>query len=295
VATSSITAGGGERWEGGGVQTYARDGLVFDVRDHAPEGAARGVVMCLHGFPQDSRAWDAVAPRLTAAGLRVLAPDQRGYSPGARPPGRAAYVLPELVADVLALADAAGAGEFHLVGHDWGGVVAWALAAQHPGRVLSATVLSTPHPAALRGSVLRSTQALRSTYVAGFQVPSLPERLLLARSGAALRALLVRSGLPQDLADGYARRMAEPGALSAALGWYRALPLRRGRTGPVAVPVTYLHGRDDPSFSPVAVRATAAHVRGEFSEAELPGGHWLPERAPGAVADAVLRGVRRTA
>ena len=211
-------AGGGGEGQAGGVETYARDGLVFDVRDRAPAGGAADVVLCLHGFPQDARAWDAVAPRLVDAGLRVLAPDQRGYSPGARPRGRAAYVLPELVADVLALADAAGARTFHVVGHDWGGVVAWALAAGHPERVRSATVLSTPHPAAMRQGVLRGTQALRSTYVAGLQVPALPERLLLARSGAALRALLVRGGLPADLAAGYARRMAEPGALSAALG-----------------------------------------------------------------------------
>ncbi|WP_432483453.1 alpha/beta fold hydrolase [Kineococcus esterisolvens] len=277
------------------MESYHRDGLVFDVRDHAPGGTAQGVVVCLHGFPQDAHAWDAVAPRLTAAGLRVLAPDQRGYSPGARPGGRAAYVLPELVADVLALADAAGAGTFHVVGHDWGGVVAWALAAGHPERVASATVLSTPHPAAMRAAALRGTQALRSAYAVGFQLPALPERVLLARSGAVLRALLVRGGLPDALAAGYARRMAEPGALSAALGWYRALPLRRGGTGPARVPVTFLHGRHDPFFAPAAVRATASHVRGEFSGAGLPAGHWLPEREPVAVADAVLERVRRAA
>ena len=131
--------------------------------------------------------------------------------------------------------------------------------------------------------------------MAGFQVQALPERLLKASTGAALRALLERDGLPADLAAGYARRMAEPGALSAALGWYRALPLSRGRTGEVRVPVTYLHGRDDPFFAPASVRATAAHVRGEFSQARLPTGHWLPEREPAAVADAVLARVRRGA
>ncbi|WP_337062813.1 alpha/beta fold hydrolase [Kineococcus sp. G2] len=276
------------------METFSRDGLVFDVRDHRPAGGGgTDVVVCLHGFPQDSRAFDAVALRLTDAGLRVLVPDQRGYSPGARPPGRAAYLLPELVGDVLALADAAGAGRVHVVGHDWGGVVAWALAAGHPERVRSATVLSTPHPAAMRAAVLRGTQAPRSAYVAGFQLPALPERLLLARSGAALRALLVRGGLPAELAAGYARRMAEPGALSAALGWYRALPLQRERTGPARVPVTYLHGERDPFFSPAAVRGTAAHALGGFTDAGLPTDHWIPEREPAAVADAVLAAVRR--
>ncbi|MBA3619775.1 MAG: alpha/beta fold hydrolase, partial [Acidothermales bacterium] len=108
------------------MDSYARVGLCFDVLDAGPLDAE--VVILLHGFPATRMSWDAVVPALTGAGYRVLAPDQRGYSPGAQPAGRLAYRMKELVDDVLALADAVGADRFHLVGHDWGGAVAWALA-----------------------------------------------------------------------------------------------------------------------------------------------------------------------
>ena len=130
------------------MDTFRRDGLTFDVRDGGPtEGDP---VVLLHGFPQDSTAWDHVAPGLHRHGLRTLAPDQRGYSPMARPRGpRAATGCARPTADVLALLDAAGLGSAHVVGHDWGGIVGWALAAWHPERVRTLTALSVPHPAAM--------------------------------------------------------------------------------------------------------------------------------------------------
>ena len=274
------------------LTTLARGGLVFDVTDTG--GARRGpVVVCLHGFPQDGHAFSAVVPRLQEEGLRVLVLDQRGYSPRARPRGRREYVLTELVDDVVALLDAAGAPTAHVVGHDWGGVVGWALAAWHPDRVHSLTAVSTPHPAALRAAVVRGTQALNSSYVAAFQVPVLPERLLLARSGRLLAQSLRRSGLPPEAARRYADRMSRTGALTAALSWYRALPLPGPPVGTVRVPVTYLHGAADPFFSHAAVVGTADHVGGDYERRTLPVGHWVPESAPGAVADAVLDRVGR--
>ena len=269
------------------LTSFTRAGLRFDVSD---TGGGGEVVVCLHGFPQDRSAYDAVVPPLAAAGLRVLVPDQRGYSPGARPRGRRPYATGELVADVLALLDAAGARRAHVVGHDWGGAVAWALAGGHPERVASATVLATPHPAAMRAA-LPHGQALRSAYMGAFQLPRVPEALLLARGGAPLRALLRRSGLPRPLAERYARRMAEPGALTAALAWYRALPWsgpRPGGGGFVPVPVTYLHARRDPAFAPEAVRRTGHHVSGPFTARELDCGHWIPETRPEEVVRAVL-------
>src|SRR5687768_8192474 len=117
------------------VDTFTRGALTFDVRDRGP--ADGPVVVCLHGFPQDGTAFDAVVPPLVAGGLRVLVPDQRGYSPGARPPGRAPYALREVVDDVVALLDAAGVERAHVVGHDWGAVVGWALASRRADRVAS--------------------------------------------------------------------------------------------------------------------------------------------------------------
>ncbi|WP_258726581.1 alpha/beta fold hydrolase [Cellulomonas sp. NS3] len=273
------------------METFTRDGLTFDVRDTGPAGAP--TVVCLHGFPQDARAFEGVVPGLVAAGFRVLVPDQRGYSPGARPAGRSAYVLRELVADVAALLDAAGVDRAHLVGHDWGGAVGWAFASRRAERTASLTVLSTAHPAAMVRALTRSSQGLRSAYVAGFQLPWLPERLLLARGGSVLRRALVRSGLPDDLATHDLRRMQEPGALTAALAWYRAIPLGRGSAaGEVHVPTVLVTGTQDPSFAPASVEGTRRLVRGPYEHRPLAAGHWLPETRPDDVVAAVLSAVR---
>ena len=169
------------------MDSFRRDGLTFDVRDAGPPDGEP--VVLLHGFPQDAAAWDAVSPSLHQHGLRTLAPDQRGYSPMARPRGRKHYTLRETTGDVLALLDAAGLESAHVVGHDWGGMVAWALGAWHPDRVRTLTVLSVPHPAAMAKAMVTSTQALKSYYMGLFQLPLLPERLLLARGGKALRGI----------------------------------------------------------------------------------------------------------
>ena len=189
------------------VTEYSRDGLTFDVTDRGDPGAP--AVILLHGFPEDRQSWDPISDRLVEAGLRTLAPDQRGYSPRARPsePYPQAYALPELVDDVMALADAAGLERFHLVGHDWGGGLAWTIAGAHPDRVATLTVLSTPHPAAVRRAITSAPwQFSHSLYMLFFQAPRLPERAPgpPARGGAAL--LRRRSG------RGRALRRADAGA-----------------------------------------------------------------------------------
>ena len=275
----------------GPVQIFRRGDLTFDVRDSGPaDGEA---VVCLHGFPQDGSAYDAVTPLLTAAGLRVLVPDQRGYSPGARPRGRRPYVLRELVDDVVALLDEAGIDRAHVVGHDWGGGVAWAFASRRAQRTLSLTALSTPHPAAMRDAMLHSDQARRSAYMLAFQLPGLPESRLLADGGAQLRSALRSADLPERRVDHYVGRMLEPGALTAALAWYRALPFGWAPgggfgAGIVHVPTVYLYGARDRFFAPHGEHATPRYVRGPFRSIALDTGHWVPETRPQDVADAVL-------
>src|SRR6188472_3162126 len=122
------------------VEAVERDGLVLDVRDEGPRGGP--AVVLLHGFPQDSACWADVTPTLNGAGLRTLAPDQRGYSPRANPTDVSAYRVGELAQDVIAVLDAAGVEAAHVVGHDWGGAVTWYLGAHHADRVESLTVLS---------------------------------------------------------------------------------------------------------------------------------------------------------
>jgi pimeloyl-ACP methyl ester carboxylesterase len=244
-------------------------------------------VVLLHGFPQDGGCWDAVVPRLHAAGLRTLVPDQRGYSPGARPGGRAAYRMPALVDDVVALLEDRGLERAHVVGHDWGGAVAWAFAAWEPARTTSLTVLSTPHPAAMV-SALRGRQALASWYMAAFQLPVLPE-VVLPR---VLPRLLRSSGLPHEVAERYARRLGGVDARRAALDWYRAIPFSGRQVGDVDVPTTYVWGERDPALLRRAADLTERHVRADYRLEVLTAGHWLPETRPAEVAAAVVGRVR---
>ena len=195
------------------MERFGNAAFSFEVTDTSSAAGGGGqVAVLLHGFPEDRHSWDAVAPALAAAGYRVLAPDQRGYSPGARPAARSAYTLSQLAGDVLALADAAGADRFHLVGHDWGGALAWYVADHYPSRLISLAALSVPHPQAFLRALASSNQAARSWYVAAFQLPALPELALSRRGGDAMRAALVRTGLDPGSAARYAARAADPGA-----------------------------------------------------------------------------------
>lgn len=268
------------------VDRFQRAGLTFDVRDAGPSDGE--VVVLLHGFPQSPAAFDAVVPLLHSRGLRTLAPWQRGYSRDARPTSRRAYATSETAADVLALLDAAGVTRAHLVGHDWGGAPAWALAAWHPERIASVTVLSTPHPGAMLSAVRHSTQGLKSWYMGFFQLPAVPE-LLVSRT---LARTLADSGLPQRYVEEYVAALAEPGALAGALGWYRGIPFSRNPTvGRSRVPTTYVWGRRDFALGRPAAEATEQFVAAEYRFVELDAGHWLPETRPDDVAAAVLHRV----
>lgn len=290
----------GIRMDASRVERVARGDLTFDVRVAGPDNGE--VVVLLHGFPQDGSAWDAVVPRLHEAGLRTVVPDQRGYSPDARPTDASAYRMVNLVGDVLAILDHLDVHQaVHVVGHDWGGGVAWVLAAGRPDRVASLTVLSTPHPHAMRQAMRSSRQALRSWYFLLFRLP-FAERLV----GPRLARSLERSGLPADRVDRYVARMAEPGALTGALNWYRALRWRtgggpgrttdgpttsRGRGMTISVPTTYVWGRTDPALGRTAAELTADHVVGDYRFVVLEAGHWLPETHPDAVAELILERV----
>jgi pimeloyl-ACP methyl ester carboxylesterase len=256
-----------------GITSYEHDGLTFDVDDTGGDGDA---VILLHGFPQTKSSWHAVTPALRAAGYRVLAPDQRGYSPGARPLRRRDYALDKLVADVVALADRAGVERFHVVGHDWGGAVAWGLGATQPARLASLTSLSTPHVRAMAGSFVRSTQALKSWYMLAFQLPFLPERL--ATTGDRFRASLVESGLPEAQAD-ESLALMRSGAARGTIGWYRAIPFSPpALAAKITVPTMYVYGTDDVALGRTAADLTGQYVTGPYRYEVLEGvGHWIPE------------------
>jgi pimeloyl-ACP methyl ester carboxylesterase len=266
-------------------------GFVFDALAAGPPGGEP--VLLLHGFPQTAACWTPLLAPLAAAGYRAVAPNQRGYSPGARPRRVGAYRLPELVADVAAVADRLGGDRVHLVGHDWGGVVAWSLAGQDPARVATLTAVSTPHPEAFGRALLRGGQCLRSAYIAFLRAPRLPELVLGIRGRRGLRLLLDRSGLGPAWVEAYSRAMGQPGALAAALAWYRAATPLDLRVPPVQVPTLYLWGSRDPALGPRAATTTGRWAAGAYRFEVLTGaGHWLPEHHPDALASHLLEHLR---
>lgn len=264
----------------------SHDQLVFDVHDSGPVDGPP--VLLLHGFPEDASSWDAVVPHLHAAGLRTLAFDQRGYAPAASPPEVARYRTTALVGDVIGVLDDLGIARVHLVGHDWGGAVAWEAALEHPERLSTLTAVSTPHPAAFARALRTADQLPRSWYMAAFQIPWLPERVL----AVAMRRFLTAAGLTDEAARGYARRFRDPSRLRGPVNWYRAASpgrFSRGRgTHEVRVPTTYVWGSHDPALGRGGAEATAGYVRGDYRFVEVDAGHWLPEREPEAVARAII-------
>lgn len=269
------------------------DGLRFDLDDSGGDG---DLVVLLHGFPQSRTMWHPVTPLLVEAGYRVFAPDQRGYSPGARPRRRRDYTLPLLAADALAVVDAAGVDRFHVVGHDWGGAVAWQLGATRPDRLRSLTVLSTPHPTAMLRSLTRSRQLLQSWYMLAFQPPWLPEQFLASSVGQRyLRSSLASSGMADDQVEESLALLSGPAA-PTMLNWYRALLLGGPRgPGKVTVPTLYVHGREDFALGRVAAELTADLVTGPYRFESIPGaGHWLVDDDAPAVARLILEHLSST-
>ncbi len=254
------------------------EGLVFDALAAGPPDGE--LVLLLHGFPQSSATWTAQLEALGQAGYRAVAPDQRGYSPGARPEGHENYRIGHLVDDVLAMADRLGSERFHVVGHDWGAVVAWHLAGRHGCRVRSLTALSVPHPIAFATALASpgTDQRHRSSYIALFRQVDLAENALL---GGGLVALLETSGYPLDIGE-CVERMSEPGALTGALNWYRAVDvsLVTGVRG-ITVPTMFVWSTDDLALGREGAEATADHVDGPYRFEVLEGvSHWIPEEVP---------------
>ena len=258
------------------------------------------LVILLHGYPQSRHSWREQVPALGAAGYRAVAPDQRGYSAGVRPDPKdlGNYGIDRLVQDVLDIAVAEGASStpFHLVGHDWGGQVAWITASQHPARVKSLSVLSRPHPAAFRRAYKEDAdnQRHRSRHHRAFHDPNTGP-LLLENGAARLRTRLAEAGVPASSVDEYVSVLGTPEAIEAALAWYRAAGLIAEMTiGPVTMPTLYIWGDEDASVGRAAVDWTAEHVAGPYELAVISGvGHFLTDQVPARVTALLLDHITR--
>lgn len=266
---------------------------VFDGYSAGPDDGE--LVLLLHGFPQDAWQWRKQLPLLASQGYRVVAANARGITPAVRPREVDAYAMAELVADVLALADCCHREQFHLVGHDWGGAVAWQVAGRHPDRVASLTVLSTPHPAAFSKALADSStdQAQRSGYMKDFQRED-SAQLFLANDARVLRTLYRDAGLDEESIRHYLERFRQPGVLDRFLNWYRTgSPADSGQLT-IRAPTLYLWGDEDVALGQEAARWTDDFCRGPYTFVVVrDGSHWLSEQSAEIVNPRLIGHLKR--
>lgn len=288
---SAGTAGGAAPPSGDITMTPVTVGdLTFDVRMAGP--ADGEVVILLHGFPQTSYEWRNQISALGEAGFRAVAPNQRGYSAGARPATIQDYAVPRLVEDIVGLADAVGAERFHIVGHDWGAIIAWAVAVAAPARVISASPVSVPHPDAF-ARVLgdpTSCQPEASSYFDVFVQPD-SEDNFVANDNAGLRGFF--AGIEEDAVEDYVQVLGSKAALGAALNWYRANIADRQVSGPamgvVRVPTMFTWSDGDTALCIDGAELTEEYVDAPYRFEVIEGvSHWIPDLATDQMTEFLL-------
>lgn len=244
------------------------------------EAGQGNLVLLLHGFPAYHKTWEHYIQPLSVD-FRVIALDLRGYFQSSKPAGVASYSMRSIVQDLVALVAHLGHSTVRLVGHDWGGAIAWAMAAWHPQLVAGAAVYNCPHPDVL-GRHLRTNprQMLRSWYILFFQIPRLPEGLIRAFSKRFIRlAFAARPGTfsPSDLEE-YRQAILLPGVLEAAINYYRAAApdaFRPSPYGSIVCPALLVWGKLDPALGAELVEDMESYFSGEFERHLYPeNGHW---------------------
>ncbi|MFN7941471.1 MAG: alpha/beta hydrolase [Thermoanaerobaculia bacterium] len=272
-----------------GLVLRARFVDLSDVRLHVVEAGPESgpPVLLLHGFPEFWWGWRRQIPALAAAGLRVIAPDQRGYHLSGKPRGVRAYGLDRVTEDARDLLDALGIARAAVVAHDWGGMVGWWLGHRFPERLDRLAILNSPHPAAFRRALRTSReQRRRSRYIFYFLWPILPERKLAAGGFRPLRKVFKVSSRPGTFPaaelDRYAAAAALPGALTGMLNWYRAAlwaPPRRPAQRTIVAPVRIVWGLEDVALGGELVAPSAARCE-RVEIVRLAGaGHWVQHEA----------------
>ncbi|HQN09827.1 MAG TPA: alpha/beta hydrolase [Thermoanaerobaculia bacterium] len=276
-----------------------REEQVGDLRLHWVEAGEGPLVLLLHGFPELWLAWRNQVPALAAAGFRAVAPDLRGYNLSEKPRGVSSYRMERLAGDVANLVRHLGYEKTFLVGHDWGGAIAWCVPALHPGLVERLAILNAPHPILFRKKLATLAQARRSSYVFFFQLPCLPERSLTGHRAGFLARMLRRDPVtpgafsPEEI-EAYREAFLRPGAATAAINYYRAA-VRSGTRIPGLrrsledVPTLVLWGEKDRYLGPELLDGLETLVP-DLRLVRVPdASHWLPADAPGKVNAELLR------
>ncbi|MEK6194965.1 MAG: alpha/beta hydrolase, partial [Deltaproteobacteria bacterium] len=232
-------------------QYIETNGIRLNVVQDGPQDGP--LVILLHGFPEFSYGWKQQIPFLESHGYRVWAPDQRGYNLSDKPAGIAAYSLDELAADVIGLIDAAGQEQAFVVGHDWGAVVAWWLAAKYPHRLSKLVTINVPHGAVMRKNLFGNfAQMRKSWYMFFFQIPWLPEYLAKRQDWKLVLESLTKTSRPGTFNDSdlqqYRQAWSQPKAYRSMLNWYRAMiqnPPKPPAISRITVPTLLIWGAKD--------------------------------------------------
>jgi pimeloyl-ACP methyl ester carboxylesterase len=261
--------------------------LTFDTLAAGSPGAP--LALLLHGFAESMHCWRAQVAALAAAGYRAVAPSQRGYSPGARPDTNdtANYHIDRLMDDAMAIVAASGYGDsrFHLVGHDWGGSIAWSIADRYPLRLKSLSVLSRPHPSAFNRALQLpdGEQAQRSRHHKAFLEPDAAD-IVLADDAKWLRERWAANGVPAAAIEAHLGVLGNKNAMEAALAWYRARGAIRSPLGMIEVPTLYIWGDADDTVGRIAAEGTLEFVSAPYRFKVLPGvGHFAGDQTPDRV------------
>ncbi|MGO4572254.1 alpha/beta fold hydrolase [Microvirga sp. 2TAF3] len=266
-------------WPENASTTHQTNGITLhDVELGATDAP---LVILLHGFADFWWGWRRQVGHLAAAGFRVVTPDQRGYNLSEKPVGLRAYDLDVLAADIVGLADAYGRKKFHLIGHDFGGLIAWWIATRYPDRVERMVAINAFHPSVLMPYIWRHpTQLLRSIYMGIFQIPWFPESLLSFKNFAVLRGLVHLGCRPGTFSDAdlkrYMKTWSVPGAMTGMINWYRALVRKpKDRNARVRVPTLLIWGLREPYLEKGLAEASLARCdEGEALWVEA-GSHWV--------------------
>lgn len=264
--------------------------LCFRARVYNLHGKGDAIIL-LHGFPQSSISWQAFFDAAKNLDYKIIAFDQRGYSPGARLKNIHDYTTAKLVEDVFSIADALNIQRFHLAGHDWGAAIGWATVMSQSKRILSWTALSIPHSLAFFEALRNDKeQKKKSRYIILFRMRWLPELLLTAGRLFILKSLMFR-WMPKLHGQEYLAILSEPGALSAVLNWYRAMGVgeKFSYNADINVPVLFIWGNRDPAVSRRSVFLQDQYIKGIYKKIELDAGHWLLERRTDLVVQEMLK------
>lgn len=268
----------------------------LDVHVTGPDDGPTALL--LHGFPQHSGIWDETLDGIHGLGLRTATVDQRGYSSGPQPQDAADYSLDVLVDDALAVLREVGGGQdqpVYLVGHDWGAVTSWTLAARRPELVRGLVAVSVPHPAGMAEAMANDpAQRESSGYMEMLRSPG-AEKLLQADGGQVLRSFFRGTTMARSKVDEYVQRRLAPGSLIGPLCWYSAMAPSPGQPAPMAsvpavkdVPTVFVSSGQDIAVTEAASSSCAAWVTGPFEQVHLPEtSHWIPDEQPQTIVDAV--------